>query len=435
MCFVIRVPMKVVVGASPTAVGPAQSGVSKTRARCWMSRLSARLAILPQAALVELAASLCDMDATPTTRRAVVDKMLAARNPLPHWVVNDVLLSPDLLPSIFASLQLEDSAAAAACSSWRKAWQDTSNSRRGLRMAPTQLPLLAYDNDGGPHVVKSFFAAHPDGNWICATRIVDFKIEPIILDESLHIMGSLPQRAGDAHFATCSRDTLHISYVGDPSEIVYYSYDEGHGFAVQAIAGPEHEDEDDEPTLFFGELALGPNGTLFTLTSVHDEEAYDDLNMKDSLISLDARSLEKCSTVHLHWFEGQAYGMAMVESEICIGDKKGKSLHMLSLAGEPLRVLRGGWGAPSSVHYFDGRLYMREHLYFPDDEDEDDGEDEDADFVDFGKRVVVLTPTGETLQIWKTPKKQEFFVGDMLCFKKTLLLKLSDATTITLMGI
>eukprot|EP00966_Prymnesium_polylepis_P136652 3157710-Prymnesium_polylepis.1 len=74
------------------------------------SRLAARLERLPADAMIELCAYACDASAADSRRAA--DLALATHDPLPQWAV-DVLLSPDLLPRVFAALELADYAAAA----------------------------------------------------------------------------------------------------------------------------------------------------------------------------------------------------------------------------------------------------------------------------------------------------------------------------------
>ena len=54
---------------------------------------------------------------------------------------DDVLLSPDLLPVLFESLTLSDSAAAATCAAWALVWKDHLRRCRYLSPAPVTVPL------------------------------------------------------------------------------------------------------------------------------------------------------------------------------------------------------------------------------------------------------------------------------------------------------
>ena len=49
---------------------------------------------------------------------------IAEQAPLPQHVVAGVLQSPGLLPSLLASLEVDDGQAASVCTAWRQAWRD-----------------------------------------------------------------------------------------------------------------------------------------------------------------------------------------------------------------------------------------------------------------------------------------------------------------------
>ena len=114
-------------------------------------RLEARLQALPHAALVEALAA-CMTDGRPAAEACVAKHL-----PLPEWARSGVLLSEHLLPCVFASLAVEDGAAAAVCSSWRQAWRETDDGRRGLRsMEELEVPFEA----------NGLMSAHPSGRWL-----------------------------------------------------------------------------------------------------------------------------------------------------------------------------------------------------------------------------------------------------------------------------
>ena len=91
-------------------------------------RLSLRLGQLPHDMLAELAAQLCS---DSPALQAAAEECMAAHNPLPHWAVERVLLSPDLVPHILGPLEAEDGAAAAACSQWLVGWKATTTKLHG----------------------------------------------------------------------------------------------------------------------------------------------------------------------------------------------------------------------------------------------------------------------------------------------------------------
>eukprot|EP00966_Prymnesium_polylepis_P088415 2045995-Prymnesium_polylepis.1 len=64
--------------------------------------------------------------------------------PLPEWVADDVLLSPDLAPRLLSNLEVQDACARRVCKAWKSAWDATDSMRRYLRFAP---PLGELDLD------------------------------------------------------------------------------------------------------------------------------------------------------------------------------------------------------------------------------------------------------------------------------------------------
>ena len=96
-----------------------------------VERFAARLAALPPEEILEIAARGCHESAAI---RRDVDAELAVRTPVPDWARSGVLLSPDLMPQIFESLEVEDHAAAAVCKAWGAEWK--AKTRRILRTAP-----------------------------------------------------------------------------------------------------------------------------------------------------------------------------------------------------------------------------------------------------------------------------------------------------------
>ena len=115
-------------------------------------RCRERLAVLDHETLLSYAAELS------FTHRHEADALLAKHSPLPSWARDEVLLSADLLPHVFATLEMKDNAAAAVCQAWNAAWVATNDGRRGLR--PVALPELDFPT---AHGIGSA-AALPDGN-------------------------------------------------------------------------------------------------------------------------------------------------------------------------------------------------------------------------------------------------------------------------------
>ena len=138
------------------------------------NRLSLRLGQLPHNVLAELAARLCS---DSPALQAAAEECMAAHNPLPHEMVERVLLSPDLVPHILGPLEAEDRAAAAVCSQWLTGWKATNEPRRRLKQVPFDL-LTELDTRSGLQM-----AVTPDGRLVvCAGAEVH------ILDSSMHAL-------------------------------------------------------------------------------------------------------------------------------------------------------------------------------------------------------------------------------------------------------
>ena len=100
-------------------------------------RLSLRLGQLPHDVLAELAAQLCS---DSPALQAAAEECMAAHTPLPHWAVDRVLLSADLLPHLLGPLVAEDGVAAAVCTQWLAGWKATNEPRRWLKQVPLDFP-------------------------------------------------------------------------------------------------------------------------------------------------------------------------------------------------------------------------------------------------------------------------------------------------------
>ena len=138
------------------------------------SRLAARLGQLRHGVLAELAARLCS---DSPALEAAAEECMAAHIPLPHEMVERVLLSVDLMPHILGLLETEDRAVAAVCSQWLAGWKTTSEPRRRLKQVPLDLPEELVTGDARQMV------ATPDGRLVVKTRTV-----LRILDRSMRVL-------------------------------------------------------------------------------------------------------------------------------------------------------------------------------------------------------------------------------------------------------
>ena len=363
-----------------------------------MSSVLARLqaANLSNDELLRMNAELYAM--APPPHRCAVDELLNARNAgVPGWAVSSVLLSPDLIPRLFASLDIVDCAAARVCKAWRQGWTDTDALRRGLRPG-RQIKLV--DN---PNINWYDLAASPCSDLV-AVRTSMNSVEVI----EYQTMSSL---------GTCHH------YEGEPlmSEDYLYVVEE-HGISrhhnrppfdmVNRTEYDELPDEVQSGVSFFCGSCLGgsatacddhPGGLLFAVSTPSDASEYEDEDgLRDEVFAFDALTLHQCFRFGRGIFQSEAYCMAVVGDELYVGDCRGCALQVFSLTGQYLRQICGDWRQPRALSHFNGRLYLVEM-----DGTAEDGQDEETWCParhEAGKRILVLTPEGQRLQVWKPPE-------------------------------
>ena len=107
--------------------------------------------------------------------------------------------------------------------------------------------------------------------------------------------------------------------------------------------------------------------------------------------------------------------MALVGDELYVGDDAPGRLKVFSLAGAHLRTIRGEWAEPYQLLHVDGRLYLSEF--------EDTG--------DTGHRIFVLTPQGETLQVWKPGEGEEPVTMAVLGRRLLVMTRPVDETSVS----
>jgi hypothetical protein len=356
------------------AVGGAQHG-----------RLSARLVRLPHDVLAELCATLC------CERRescAAADALLAVHDPLPAWVTSEVLLSPDLAPNLMAPLDLEHGTAACVCKAWRVAWIATDEGRRGLR-APMKLFPPDFELMNDPRIIAS-----QDGERLCIAadncrRLVDRRMATL---HDLHPFGMTPPGSvravsDDSMYAVLPRDD------GYGTRLCRIEFDGTTSSVVASFAPPQGAN--------LSGVTLAPNNLALAASSNH------------RIVALDARTLEERFRFQMppETELGTRIGdLTVVADEVFCCDFKNRSLHVFSLAGEYLRAIRGPWREPRSVTQHKGRLFVCEYAgsgeepwgweYGLDGGVLLDEANWSAEKKAAGKRIFVVTPQGETLQVF-----------------------------------
>ena len=337
-------------------------------------RLSLRLSQLPHDVLAELAARLCS---DSPALQAAAEECMAAHTPLPHELVERVLLSPDLVPHILGPLEAEDGAAAAVCSQWLVGWKATNEPRRRLKQVPLDFPE-EIDTDG-MHMIGT-----PNGRLVVVT---DSEVH--ILDRSMRVLQTL---AGE-YSALFAADDVSIFYaMNNPPAVRRASHD--------GTVDAEYQLED----YHFHCPVLAPGGLLFCVIYMADDDG-------DEIIALDAQTLQLRHRFGLGLFNN-AQQLAVVGDELFACDVGNHRLQVFSLTGEHRRSITGEWRSPTSLCFAKDRLYLVER-------GRGGNEDEDAD--EFQGRLLVLSLQGDLLQVVTHPTEPTAVFSSICCFDRKLL--------------
>ena len=106
--------------------------------------------------------------------------------------------------------------------------------------------------------------------------------------------------------------------------------------------------------------------------------------------------------------------LEIVGDELFVATEFPGRVHVFSFAGEHLRDVSGDWRTVADMVHHDGRLYViecRGEAEFVYNENEPDADNDDESTwseakKQAGKRIFVLTPQGETLQVGCPPVEQ-----------------------------
>jgi len=355
------------------------------------SRLSARLGQLPHDVLAELAARLCS---NSPALQAAAEECMAAHNPLPHELVERVLLSTDLTPDILGPLEAEDWAAAAVCSQWLVGWKATNEPRRRLKQVPLDFPneVLGLDVQ---------MTSTPDGR-----LVVSAGSKVHILDRSMRVLQTVPGENSTCPIAANDDSFFYVSY--DPPALRRSSRD--------GTVDAEYQLEDYK---FFGPV-LAPGGLLFCVMFEEEQDGVV-LGERDEIIALDAQTLQP-----RHRF---GLGLLSDTSQLAVGGDElyacgfdNHRLQVFSLTGEHRRSITGEWRSPDGLCFAKDRLYLIER----EPEGEDHEEDEDGESVEpasplQGRRILVLSLQGDILQVVTHPTEPTAVFTSICCFGRKLL--------------
>jgi hypothetical protein len=353
------------------------------------SRLSLRLGQLPHDVLAELAARLCS---DSPALQAAAEECMAAHTPLPHELVERVLLSPDLTLHLLAPLEAEDGAAAAVCSQWLAGWKATNEPRRRLKQVPLDFPeeLLTCD---------MAMTGTPDGR-----LVVRAGSEVHILDRSMRV---LQTGGGEQSACPIAANDDSIFYATNyPPVLRRFSHD-GTIDAEYQLEGYE-----------FYCPVLAPGGLLFCVSYKEDEEAGDD---RDEIIALDAQTLQLRHRFGLGLLNGVMH-LDVGGDELYVCDNGNDRLQVFSLIGEHRRSITGDWRSPLRLCFAKDRLYLVEcDRGMEDHEEDEDGESVEPAFPLQGRRILVLSLQGDILQVVTHPTEPTAKFTSICCFDRKLL--------------
>ena len=345
------------------------------------SRLSLRLGQLPHDVLAELAAQLCSES---PALQATAEECMAAHNPLPHEMVERVLLSPDLVPHILGPLEAEDWAAAAVCSQWLAGWKATNEPRRRLKQVLLDLPEELGTTLGLDLVGTS------EGR-----LVVREGSKVRILDSSMRVLQTLP----DIYIGSLAADDDSIFHCRNDLSAFRRSSHDGTLAAEYQLEGCE-----------FYCPVLAPGGLLFCVMFESDGELDQDI------IALDAQTLQLRHRFGLGLL-GDAHQLVVAGDELYACDTGNHRLQVFSLTGEHRRSVMGEWREPKFLCFARDRLYLIEREYNGDGGGDDD---DDGDPLQ-GRRLLVLSLQGDILQVITNPTDPTAMFTSICCFDRKLL--------------
>ena len=318
---------------------------------------------------------------------------MATHTPLPHELVERVLLSPDLVPSILGPLEAEDGAAAVVCAQWLAGWKATNEPRRRLKQVLLDLP----EELGTCRYVH--MAATPDGRLVVLAGS-----EVRILDRSMRVLQSLPNLEQYSLIAADDDSIFHIKPSDAGDEVLGRSSHDGTLAAGFRLDGYN----------FFSPV-LAPGGLLFCVTYAEGGEPD-----QDEIIALDAQTLQPRHRFGLGLLN-DANLLAVGGDELYVCDTGNNRLQVFSLTGEHRRSIVGEWRSPTRLCFAKDRLYLVEVYGGEEEEEEEDEDHGDTTALVRRRRVLVLSLQGDILQVVTHPTEPTAEFTSICCFDDKLL--------------
>lgn len=343
-------------------------------------RFAARLNALPRGQLVDVLAQLMAQmcEELPNMRRHADAALADHVSRLTQQTMDGVLLSPDLLPRVFAALELADKAAV-VCKAWALQWTLLIARRRILHSVPLPArPEREWNLEYYFH--PSGLAALPGDR----LAIMQGEGSICIVDKHLRLQHTIPDVGECVSCLAAGEDGLYVGLCNATPLLVCYHPDT---FAVAA--------ENDAPYRAIAEFAIAPSGDLFALAWMDDSPS--------DLLALDPSTLTVRFTISgevangalggdgtFVGYGGHCSGLTVCSEEVFVGVDVERSIRVLStLTGQLVRVIHGSplpglaWSTPKALCCVADRLYLLDQRS--------------------GRRIFVLSPEGGTLRICGAP--------------------------------
>ena len=366
------------------------------------SRMAARLAAsLSIEELADLAAAHC---CSTTQARNDIDAVLAARTPVPEWVVSDVLTHEDRAAQILALCHYQ-TAPPCVCKAWRTAWKDTADQRRWLR--PATLPKPSNRASKLPPNADSMMTSVHGDRLIAGGQTRQNGYQLRMYDRDMTMRHNLDRLL--AGWSAVGSPTGSPTMASSSEGLYIYAgthlrrYDLG-SFDLMA--------ERNMLDLHFSVHVIAPAAKNLLFIG----------GWQERVLALDAHTLEV-----RYQFPTTGYVHAMV----AVGDELILSCHVndgillvYSLAGECRRETQGAWGSPKHLQLINDQLYLVE---WTGEEEDSDGSGSDSssssEHAPDGRRIFVLSPGGdETLQVYEMPNGD--VIDDVALLGDKLIVKL-----------
>ena len=320
-----------------------------------------------RAAVDLMASPLAPVTSSGTTTQCDDSGALAARL--------EVLLSVDLLPCIFASLELRECAVARVCKAWSCSWTRLLDDRRALNQVPCA-PLSF------KVTCPSALVPTPNGERLCivtANYCYQYGVPPCVhitdkhmrLEHTIHDM--LGGRADRTEGAVASNDALYLSehdqnlesasHGGRVRRFSLVDFTMAHELTISQLEEWYRVHEQSEVDMQWwgmGPLALAPDRVLFAVVWTFHKTVHD-------VIALDPANLEPQFILPLPDEEHEITSMLVVGDTLCMAIETDGSLRLLSLDGAPIRSLQGDWMTPKWLC----STGLTDRLYLGSETDED----------------------------------------------------------------